>query len=65
MVGGGDSAVTEALHLHNLGVDIIMIHRRDRLRAQEQLVKSLSLSGIPIFYNTEIKEIREKIMWQK
>jgi len=60
MVGGGDSAVTEALHLHNLGVDVTIIHRRDRLRAQEHLVRSLSASGVSVIYNTEIKEIRGK-----
>ena len=58
MVGGGDSAVTEALHLHHLGVRVSLIHRRDRLRAQESLVKSLESSGIPVRLNTEIKEIR-------
>jgi thioredoxin reductase (NADPH) len=58
MVGGGDSAVTDALHLHNLGVDVIIIHRRDKLRAQEQLIRSLSASNIQVTYDTEVKEIR-------
>lgn len=58
MVGGGDSAVTEALHLDNLGVDVTIIHRRDKLRAQKQLVLNLSKSSIPVIYNTEVNEIR-------
>ena len=57
MVGGGDSAVTEALHLHNIGVDVTLIHRRDALRAQELLAKNLDSNEIPVLYNTEVKEI--------
>lgn len=58
MAGGGDSAVTEALHLNNIGVDVTIVHRRERLRAQEHLIKNLSSGGIPVIYNSEIKEIR-------
>jgi thioredoxin reductase (NADPH) len=58
MVGGGNSAVTEALFLHNMGVQVTLVHRRDRLKAQEILVKQLLDNGIPILYNTEVKEIR-------
>jgi len=57
MVGGGNSAVTEALHLHNIGVDVTLIHRRDTLRAQEFLSKQLVENNIPVIWNTEIKEI--------
>jgi thioredoxin reductase (NADPH) len=57
MVGGGDSAVTEALHLHHMGVDVTLIHRRGSLRAQEHLVKNLSNNNIPVLWNTEVKEI--------
>jgi thioredoxin reductase (NADPH) len=58
MVGGGNSAVTEALHLHNIGCKVTMVHRRDTLRAQEQLVKALTQSGIPLLLETEVAEIR-------
>jgi len=60
MVGGGNSAVTEALYLSHMGVDVSLIHRRDNLRAQEFLAKQLKENGIPILWNTEIKEIRGK-----
>ncbi|MBW2091669.1 MAG: FAD-dependent oxidoreductase [Deltaproteobacteria bacterium] len=60
MVGGGNSAVTEAIHLHHMGVAVTLIHRRDKLRAQEHLVKDLHASEIPALWNTEIKEIRGK-----
>lgn len=58
IVGGGDSAVTEALHLHQIGVQVTLVHRRDTLRAQAHLTKSLSDQKIPILLNTEVKEIR-------
>ena len=58
MVGGGNSAVTEALHLFHMGVDVTLIHRRDKLRAQDFLAKQLADSNIPVLWDTEIKEIR-------
>jgi thioredoxin reductase (NADPH) len=58
MVGGGNSAVTEALHLYHMGVDVTLIHRRDKLRAQEFLAKQLVDNNIPVLWDTEIKEIR-------
>jgi len=57
MVGGGNSAVTEALHLHHMGVAVTLVHRRDTLRAQEFLVKNLKETGLPVLWNTEIKDI--------
>jgi thioredoxin reductase (NADPH) len=58
MVGGGDSAVTEALHLHNLGVHVTLVHRRDRLRAQKYLADNLFAQNIPVLWNSEVTEIR-------
>jgi len=58
MVGGGNSAVTEALHLSHMGVDVTLIHRRDKLRAQDVLTKQLADNNIEVLWDTEIKEIR-------
>ena len=58
MVGGGNSAVTEALHLFHMGIDVTLIHRREKLRAQEFLTQQLIDNHIPILWDTEIKEIR-------
>jgi len=58
MVGGGNSAVTEALYLHHMGVSVTLIHRRDNLRAQDVLARQLTENQIPILWNTEVKEIR-------
>jgi thioredoxin reductase (NADPH) len=63
MVGGGNSAVTEALHLAHIGVDVTLVHRRDTLKAQDILIKNLIDNQIPILYNCEVKEIfgRKKV----
>jgi len=60
IAGGGNSAVTEALHLHNIGVQVTIVHRRDTLRAQEHLTKNVFDNKIPVVFDTEIKEIRGK-----
>jgi thioredoxin reductase (NADPH) len=57
MVGGGNSAVTEALHLLHMGIQVTLTHRRDTLRAQDFLIQQLKESGIPVLWNTEIEEI--------
>ena len=58
MVGGGNSAVTEALYLFHMGVNVSVVHRRDSLRAQDFLAKQLEDNNIPVYWNTEIKEIK-------
>ncbi len=57
MVGGGNSAVTEALYLQHMGVHVTLMHRRDSLRAQKFLIDQLTVSGVPVLWNTEITEI--------
>jgi len=57
MVGGGNSAVTEALYLNNIGVSVTLVHRRDAFRAQEYLVDILHKEKIPVLLNTEVKSI--------
>ncbi len=58
VVGGGNTAATEALYLKNIGVDVTIVHRRDRLRAELFLQESLAEQHIPILWNSEVKEIR-------
>jgi thioredoxin reductase (NADPH) len=60
MVGGGNSAVTEALYLKHMGVDVTLVHRRDRLRAQDVLANQLPASGVPVMFDTEVKVIEGK-----
>lgn len=58
VVGGGNTAATEALYLKNIGVDVTIVHRRDKLRAEQYLQKSLKDNKIPIIWDTVVKEIR-------
>ena len=58
MVGGGDSALTDALYLANNRVEVTIVHRRDTFRAQEYLVSQLEGRDIDVLFNTEVKEIR-------
>jgi thioredoxin reductase (NADPH) len=60
IVGGGNSAATEALHMHHIGVNVTLVHRRGDLRAQDFLVKNLIQNNIPILFNTQVKEIKGK-----
>lgn len=57
VVGGGNTAVTDALYLHSIGADVSLVHRRDKLRAEAFLQKSLSDNKIPVYWNTVVKEI--------
>jgi thioredoxin reductase (NADPH) len=61
VVGGGNSAAEHALHLKDIGVNVKIIHRRDELRAQQYLKDKLSKEGIPILWNTVLKEIKGDI----
>jgi thioredoxin reductase (NADPH) len=58
IIGGGNTALTDALHLKNLGVDVTIIHRRDSFRAQKPLQDSVTHQQIKIIWNTEVKEIQ-------
>jgi len=57
VVGGGNTAVTDALYLHNLGAKVTLVHRRDALSAETQLQESLKQTGIPVLWNSEVREI--------
>ncbi len=58
VVGGGNSAVNEAIYLHGLGCNVTLIHRRDRLRAEEALAREIDDKDIPVIWNTVVEEIR-------
>ncbi len=59
VVGGGDAACDEASYLSNLSDNIIMIHRRDRFRAQKALAdRVLHNKNIEVRFNHILKEIR-------
>lgn len=60
VVGGGNTALTDALHLKNLGVDVFIVHRRDSFRAEQHLVDSVLREEIPVHWNSLVEEIGGK-----
>ena len=61
VVGGGDAAITEALHLAKFASKVIVIHRRDQLRATRILQeKALSEPRIEFLWNTIVTKIEGK-----
>jgi thioredoxin reductase (NADPH) len=58
MVGGGNSAVTEALYLDSLGAKVTLVHRRDQLRAEQRLQEGLEARKIPVLWNCELRSVQ-------
>ena len=58
VVGGGNTAVEEALYLSNICSKVTLIHRRDELRSEKILQDRLfSKKNINIVWNNEVSEI--------
>jgi len=57
VIGGGNTAVEEALYMTNHSQDVTLIHRRDSLRAEKILQERLfAHKNIKILWNKEIAE---------
>ena len=57
VVGGGNSAVDDALYLARLCKKVYLVHRRGQLRAAPAQEKALQESGIEILWNRRVAEI--------
>ena len=58
VVGGGDSAVEEATFLTKFASKVVLIHRRDKLRASKIMVeRALSNPKIEMLWNTEVVDV--------
>lgn len=58
VVGGGNTAVEEALYLSNLAKKVMLVHRRDSLRAEKILQERLfKKDNVQIVWDTELEEI--------
>lgn len=58
VVGGGNTAVEEAIHLAGLCAEVHLIHRRDSLTAEKVLIERISrLPNVNFHWNCEIAEI--------
>ena len=62
MVGGGNSALQEALYLKNLGANVTLIHRRDEFRAQKHLQNMIKEAGIKTILNATVEEIKGEML---
>lgn len=58
VVGGGDSACSEAVYLSTLSKDVTIIHRRDEFRAQKAVVDKMLAAGVKPVYDTVLKEVK-------
>ena len=58
VVGGGNSAVAEAMYLSRIAKEVILIHRRDSLRATQIYLKPLQeASNIRFVWDSEVVEL--------
>jgi thioredoxin reductase (NADPH) len=61
VVGGGNTAVEEAIYLANLASHVTLIHRRDRLRAeailQDRLRRLADAGKVDFLWNHEVQEV--------
>ena len=58
VIGGGDAAVEEALHLARFASKVILVHRRDQLRASDYLQeRAQSEPKLEFMWNSEVTEI--------
>ncbi|WP_290899607.1 thioredoxin-disulfide reductase [Ferroglobus sp.] len=60
VVGGGNTAVTDAIYLHEIGCDVVLIHRRDELRAEKALQEELFKRNIPVIWDSIVLRIEGK-----
>lgn len=65
VVGGGNSALTDALYLESLGAHVTLVHRRDSFRAEDRLQQSIFQRNIPVLWNSRVTEVIGKKVVEK
>jgi thioredoxin reductase (NADPH) len=61
VIGGGNTAVEEALYLSNIAAEVTLVHRRDTLRSekilQDKLFERAKNGNIKIIWNHQLDEV--------
>jgi thioredoxin reductase (NADPH) len=61
VVGGGNTAVEEALYLSNIAKEVILVHRRDTLRSekilQDKIFERAENGNITLMWNNQLDEV--------
>jgi thioredoxin reductase (NADPH) len=61
VVGGGNTAAEEALYLSNLASEVVVVHRRDELRAekilQDRLFEKARSGNVSFMWNHNVEEV--------
>lgn len=61
VIGGGNSALQEAVYLSNIAKKVYIVHRRDKFSADENLVlKAKEISNIDFVYNSIVTNINKE-----
>src|SRR5690606_16159715 len=61
VIGGGNTAVEEALYLSNIAAEVTLIHRRDKLRSekilQDKLFEKAEKGNVRLLWHHELDEV--------
>ena len=61
VIGGGNTAVEEALYLSNIAAEVVLVHRRDKLRSekilQDRILEKAENGNITLEWNHELDEV--------